>query len=309
MSTISLGGGVRKGLTLKQRRAISGYLFVSPFLIGFLLFFLAPFIRSITFSLGEISMGPDGYILDYVGFRNYTDAFVVDPEFRQILTDAVVRMVTDVPIIIIFSFFAATLLNQAFFGRSFARSVFFLPVILSAGVIASIEANDVVLNLIQDPARDANSYGGMLSTFDVETILIRSRLHPAFVGYITGAIDRIYQVITDSGVQILIFLAGLQSIPKSLYEASTMEGATGWENFWKITFPMVSPLILVNAIYSVIDSFTKSTNEAITFIRDVGFQEARFAYSSALSWIYFLCVAIFLALVALIFRRRVFYHT
>jgi ABC-type sugar transport system permease subunit len=308
VSTIDVAR-TRKGLTLRQRRAIFGYLFVSPFIVGFVLFFLSPFIRSIIFSLGDIDMGPDGYILNYVGFTNYSDAFLVDPDFRQELTTAVVRMVTDVPIIIIFSFFAATLLNQAFVGRSLARSIFFLPVILSAGIIATIEQNDVVLSLIQDPGQDANSYGGLLATFDVETNLVTSRLHPAFVGYIIGAIDRIYQVITDSGVQILIFLAGLQSIPASLYEASNMEGATGWENFWKITFPMVSPLILVCALYSVIDSFTRSTNTVITFIQETAFEEARFAYSSALSWIYFLCVALFLIVIMLIFRRRVFYHT
>lgn len=299
-------GSKNRGLNLRMKRNIVGYAFISPFLTGFLLFFLSPIIRSFIFSFQTLSMGPHGFDSTPAGFSHYAYAFSVDPQFRQILVGAVMEMLTNVPIIIIFSFFAATLLNQAFRGRFLARAIFFLPVILVSGIIGRIEQNDVVLQMMQDPTRDVQSFG--LISFNLETILLESKLHPALVNYVFLAIDRIYQVISDSGVQILIFLAGLQSIPPSLFEASNIEGATSWENFWKITFPMVSPLILVNALYSIIDSFTKSDNQVMQFIHDKAFANAQFGYSSALSWTYMAVIIVLLAVIGLIYRRRVFYH-
>lgn len=283
-----------------------GYLFISPFLIGFILFFLSPLIRSFIFSLNELYLGPRGLESVWYGFKHYSYAFTVDPEFRQILVDSIIEMVTNVPIIIIFSFFAATLLNQYFKGRFLARAIFFLPVILASGVIGRIEQNDVILQMMRNPTEEVRDLG--LLSFNIETILLEARLHPSFVEYIFLAIDRIYQVINDSGVQILIFLAGLQSISPSLFESAEVEGATGWESFWKITFPMVSPLILVNTIYSIIDSFTKSENEVMQFMHERAFAMAKFGYASALAWIYLAVIALLLVIIGLFYRKRVFYY-
>ena len=295
-----------KSLGLSHKKNMVGYAFISPFLLGFVLFFIRPLIQSIIFSVNDLTVTPDGLQYDFIGWGHYSYAFLVDPEFRQILVQSIIDMLTNVPIIIIFSFFAATLLNQNFKGRFLARAIFFLPVILASGIIAQIESNDAILQMMQNPADDAANLG--LMTFDIEDLLRNSRVPPQFAEYVILAIDRIYQVINDSGVQILIFLAGLQGIPSSLFEAAKVEGATAWESFWKVTFPMVSPLILVNMIYSIIDSFTKADNELMEFIHDKAFVLAKFGYASALSWIYMGVIVLLLIIIGLFYRKRVFYH-
>jgi len=293
-------------LTLTKKKELAGLAFISPFIVGFLMFFLSPLIRSLIFSFSALSLGPDGFFLENVGFRHFHDAYLVDPQFRQILSASIGDMLSNIPILIIFSFFAASLLNQSFRGRFLARAIFFLPVILTAGIIRRIEMNDVIMQMMQNPAENAMNLG--LLNFDVESILVQSKLPPEFVNYILLAIDRIYQVINDSGVQILIFLAGLQSIPPALFEAAKVEGATAWECFWKVTFPMVSPLVLVNLIYSIIDSFTKADNEMMIFIHNKAFANAQFGYSTALSWIYMLHIVLYLLIIGALFRKKVFYY-
>ena len=149
---------------------------------------------------------------------------------------------------------------------------------------------------------------GAVRALELRTLLLETRLHPRFVGYIIDAVDRLYEIVKASGVQILIFLAGLQTISPSLYEASTMEGATGWENFWKITFPMISPLILVNTVYTVIYSFTNPNNPVMEIIKNTAFAESRFGFSSAIAWVYFLVILGILGILIGVISRWVFYH-
>uniref|UniRef100_A9U874 Predicted protein n=1 Tax=Physcomitrium patens TaxID=3218 RepID=A9U874_PHYPA len=194
-------------------------------------------------------------------------------------------MVINVPLIVIFSLFLAVLLNQRFVGRAIARSIFFLPVILASGVIANLETSSLVQAINEQNAGGAVSG---LGTSELTRIMVNSGVSDNIVAYLTSAVDRIYQIVSQSGVQILIFLAGIQSVSPQLYEASKIEGATGYEAFWKITLPMVSPLILVNVIYTVIDSFSRS--EMTTLIRETGFTNFNFGLSSAMAWIYFLAI-------------------
>lgn len=136
--------------------------------------------------------------------------------------------------------------------------------------------------------------------------MLQAGVSETIVNYLTGAVDRIYEIVSQSGVQILIFLAGIQTISPQLYEASKMEGATGYEAFWKITFPMVSPLILVNMIYTIIDSFSR--NELTDLIKTTGFVQFDFGLSSAMAWIYFLAISIILLISTYFVSRKVFYH-
>ncbi len=296
----------KKQLTLAKKQAILGYLFISPFLIGFVTFFAAPFIQSIIYSMSDFNIYPDRYELVHVGFKNFHRAFFIEPNFRRLLFEAIQRMILDVPIIIIFSFFAANLLNQKFKGRTIARAFFFLPVILTSGLIVSLEQSDVLLNIARQ-GKDNQDSIGLLSSGQLRDYLMQIRINPTMINYITNAIDHIYSVVIASGVQILIFLAGLQSIPNSLFEASKVEGATSWENFWKITFPLISPLILVNVIYSIIDSFTNVSNLVISEIQKQ-FTSFNIGYSSALAWIYFAIVITILAILYTVISKRVFYY-
>ncbi|MCU9612636.1 sugar ABC transporter permease [Caldibacillus lycopersici] len=295
-------------LSLSQQRAGLGYLFISPFLIGFILLFITPLFQSLLYSFSNLNVTSTGYTLDFVGLTNYNQVLRVDPNFIPSLITTILQMVTKVPIIIIFSFFAASLLNQKFKGRGFARSIFFLPVILTSGIILSMETSDLLLSSAQQVAEEeltAGAMGSGLQFLQFRQLLFSINMPPMFINFIVLAVDQIYEIVIASGVQILIFLAGLQSIPLSLYEASTMDGATAWENFWKITFPMVSPLIIVNSVYTVINTFTSPDNEMMSMIQSTIFSQSKFGFGSAMAWIYFLAIAIILAIMSAILLKLV----
>lgn len=303
--------GEKRHLSLEQEKSLIGYAFISPFLIGLIVFFIFPIVRSIVFSFNELEVTSTGYKLNYVRFENFKKAFLVDPDFRRILLESIQQMLGDVPLIVIFSFFAATLLDKEFKGRSLARAIFFLPVILTSGVIIAMENSDMLINMAKESFAEetiSGSTGSGMQALELRQLLLQTRMDPRFIGYITRGIDNIYQVITSSGVQILVFLAGLQTISPSLYEAAVVEGATGWEKFWKITFPMISPLILVNVVYSIVDSFTNPTNEMMEAIMHSAFKESAYGYSSAMAWIYFITIMFILVVIIKLISKWVFYQ-
>lgn len=308
MGLFHVVNGKRK-LTLRGKEAVAGYLFAIPFLVGFFGLFLPMLIKSVSFSLSNMAVGKDGYVLTKAannGLEHYIRALTIDPKFNLQLIGAVKDMAVNVPLIIIFSFFAANLLNQKFRGRGIARSIFFFPVILTSGIVLGIESSDLLQTTLGPE--------GMLSADDANTVfnvagflLNYTNLPAGIVMYLSKAVLGIYDIVISSGVQILIFLAGLQGISPSLYEASNMEGATAWENFWKITFPMISPLILVNSIYTIIDSFTSANNELMQTIKSTIFTDVKYGYGSAMAWIYFIIIAVIIGIVGGIIGKRVFY--
>ena len=289
-------------LSLKNKKLVYGYFFVSPFLIGFLLFFLYPLIQSLIFSLSDLRISSEGFNLTFIGLENFQTALLVNPEFNRVLTEVTLRTLMNIPAVIIFSFFAATLINQKFKGRLLARIIFFLPVILTAGVIIRMEQVDVM-----HQAMLGSEGSGVLVSATVQNILVQLRLPAWFTGYIINIMDQVPEIINFSGIPILIFLAGLQSIPSSLYEASNIEGATAWENFWKITFPLLSPLFMTNIIYIIVDSFTSPYNPMLAFIQDMTWSGGGYGLSAAMSWLYFITIIIILGITAGIISKRVFY--
>ncbi|WP_221226243.1 carbohydrate ABC transporter permease [Paenibacillus endophyticus] len=292
-----------KQRTYAQQKALWGFLYVLPWLLGFLFFFLIPLFYSLQYSFSSIKADSKGMTIEFIGFANFIEALTVNTNFNRTLVESIVNMVVNVPLIVIFSLFLAVLLNQKFVGRAIARSIFFLPVILASGVIASLEATSLVQAI-----NEQNASGGFFSagTIGMANMMIRSGLNEDIVMYLMDAVERIYQIVSQSGVQILIFLAGIQTISPQLYEASKIEGATGYEAFWKITFPMVSPLILVNVIYTIIDSFSR--NNMTDLIKETGFTTFNFGLSSAMAWIYFLAIMVILFISTYFVSKRVFYQ-
>ncbi len=281
-----------------------GFIYVLPWLIGFIFFFFVPLISSLRFSLSKVEANSGGIIVNFIGFKNYVEALTVNTSFNRILTESITNMVVNVPLIVIFSLFLAVLLNQKFVGRTLARAIFFLPVILASGVIMALDSTSLV-----QAVNDSNAGGpvvGGLRSFELSMMMEDAGVNESIINYLTGAVDRIYQIVSQSGVQILIFLAGIQTISPQLYEASKMEGATGYEAFWKITFPMVSPLILVNVVYTIIDSFSR--NAMTDLIKETGFTAFNFGLSSAMAWIYFLAVSLILLISSYLISRKVFYY-
>lgn len=292
-------------MSLHERRALWGWVFIAPWIIGFAFFFMFPLIQSLIYSFSELTLTTTGMTLEFNGLANYIEALTVNVDFNRTLIEVVVNMLVNVPLIVIFSLFVAVLLNQQFKGRMLARAVFFLPVILASGAIYSIESGDFLQNLIAGAGGEDAVQTGFRS-FQLELLLLDAGINEYIVEYLTGAVDRIYEIVSASGVQILIFLAGLQSISPQLYEVAKIEGATGYEAFWKITFPLISPLILTNIIYSIIDSFTD--NDMTTLLQETAFDQFNFGLSGAMAWMYFLVITIILLISTYFVSRKVFYQ-
>ncbi|MCL6460058.1 MAG: sugar ABC transporter permease [Gorillibacterium sp.] len=298
---------MRMKLTLTRKRSLLGLLFISPWLLGFLFLFLKPLVESIRFSFNHLIIEPGGYKLEFAGWANFKDALFVDASFNRILTESITGMGIDVPLILFFSLFSAVLLNQKFHGRALARAIFFLPVILASGAISAAEASGLI-NLVGN-ATVAEEMGQAASQFNIMSlvkILVEIGFPLSITDYLVGAIMQIYDIISNSGVQILIFLAALQSVPSSMYEVAKMEGATAYESFWKITFPMVSPLIMTNIIYTIIDSFSDS--QITQTIYETAFKTQNFGLSAAMSWIYTLIISAILIAIGYAVSKRVFYQ-
>ncbi|MEZ0536509.1 carbohydrate ABC transporter permease [Caldicellulosiruptoraceae bacterium PP1] len=298
----------KRRVSLESRQAIAGRLFVYPWVIGFLLFFAKPFVQSFLYTFKEIDFQQaGGYTEKFIGKENYIEALTNDSTLIDYLARTIPSIIIDVPLIIMFSLFIAVLLNQKFFGRSIVRGAFFLPVVVTSGVLIYV----IRTNSIDQFARHAGSAMAMqnpfLNNLDFKAILMQLTSNVAFLQPLIDAMDRIYEIIWKSGVQILIFLAGLQSIPSYLYECADVEGATKWESFWKITVPMLSPIIMVNIIYTIIDSFTDYSNDVLRYILTLAFTNIRLTYSATVAWIYFAIIVVILGIVAAIASRRVFY--
>ncbi|MDQ8734557.1 sugar ABC transporter permease [Paenibacillus sp. LHD-38] len=295
-----------KKLSLEQKNRYYGLYFILPWFVGFLFLFMIPLLSSFRYSLSNLQVTDDGFSLEFIGLSNYREALLSHESYVRILTESVMNIGVNTPLIIIFSLFFAVLLNQKFRGRVLARAIFFLPVILASGIIASIENGDLMQSVVQS-ANDTTGGGlSVMKNLELTVILVESGINITFVEYLTGAVSRIYEIVSQSGVQILIFLAGLQSISPSLYEAAKIEGSTGYESFWKITFPMISPLILTNLVYTIIDSFI--SDETSRLVVDTAFKSFDFGLSAAMAWMYFAVIALVLWITTSIVSRKVFYQ-
>ena len=292
---------------LQKRKAIAGYLFILPFIIGFLAFMVKPFFQSLYMSLCDVQVGPGGFTNVYWGLKNYIEAFTVDLNYTRLLTDELKKMLINVPAIIVFSFFAALLLNQEFKGRAFVRGVFFLPVILSSGVILGVEYDNPIMSQMRDVI-EAEGATGVSITDTIKNILNVSGVGNSLFQKVFQIIDGIYDVVLASGIQIIIFLSGLQTISKSMYEAASIEGCTSWESLWKITFPMISPLLLVNLVYSIVDFCMRTDNQVIRKIQDIMLGKLQYGPASAMAWVYFGIVMAIIGLMSLILSKVVYYY-
>ena len=253
-----------------------------------------------------------GYDLAFVGIQNYYQLLAVDPTYRQVLLEAIWNMIINVPIAVVFSFFIASILNQKFRGRGLVRGIFFLPVLISSGIYLRLASVDQMTNMMQ---QGASSSGGYAEDQDFDVILMDVQM-PVMNGYeATRAIRAMNRtdakcvpIVAMSAIPIIIFLADFQSISPSIFEASYIEGATGWEVFWKISFPMVSSQILVCVVYTIIDSFTSSSNVMINLVHQTSFTSFNFGLGSAMVWIYMVIIFAIIGLIFAILNKHIFYY-
>jgi len=283
-----------KKLTITQRKKVNGYLFISPWLIGLILFFLHPFLQSLRLSFSKITKFA-GFHMKWVGLENYARAFLWDVDFLPMFGTVVKDTFINTIMIVVFSLMIAILVNKKIKFRGFFRGAFFLPVLLGTGYVM-----EQLLGInAEGPAMEMARGITMPEEF-------MRYLDPIVVSVLSGFLNRITYVLWKSGVQIILFLAGLQGISSSLYEAARVDSATEWEMFWKITLPMISPVILLNVIYTIIDSFTDTSNPIVDYVLDIGFTKSQFEYSAAISWIYFIFVLFVCGIVYFVMRNKVY---
>ena len=306
----------RKIASLDRRKARAGWFFILPFIIGFVIIYLPMVYESIVLSFSKLDMtgaSGVGYATEFVGWENYHEALSVDPDFVKTLVSGLGQLAFDIPAILIFSLFMAVMLNQKAAGRGAFRAIFFIPVILSTGIMETIAAADIMNDYMEntsgiDDGSGQSTADQLVSSMDLQKLFANMKVGTELVDYVTKAINNIYGIVNRAGVQMLIFLSGLQSISPAIYESCKIDGATAWETFWKITFPMISPMILVNGVYTIIDSFTTESNAVMSYISSVYIEPEGRVLSSAMAWIYFLIVIVIVAVIASILSAFVFYQ-
>lgn len=288
-------------LTIEGRKAMTGRLFVTPFYIGFIFFFLYSLFQSLRFAFGNVKFVAGGFDIETVGFKNFIYIFTVDPDFNKNLLSATTSLLYKVPVVIIASLFFAIILNSKFRGRTLIRAIFFLPVIIASGVVMEIINSDTFATSLITASEGMESTVSATS-YGLTSLLIDMGLNSKIVEYFSYISSNLYDLMWRTGIQMIIFLAALQSISPALYEASSIEGASAWENFWMVTFPMIVPMILVNVVYTIIDTFTDSANIVMDQIAQE-FSTQQYHRAAAMSWAYFLIIGIVLAIVLFLFSR------
>jgi len=302
----------KRSLSLRGKEILSGYLFISIWIVGFLGFFVLNFAKVIQFSFNEIVFDSHagGYSLVFVGLDNFKNIFLENADFNQQFTESMLNMLIDVPLILIFSLIIALMLNRKMKFRGMFRVIFFLPVILAAEAVDSAMEQALMaimggVSNIPDEVREGMESGGVSVMYLIRTFS-QFGIPVEIIEYLADAISRIYNIIRDSGVQIIIFLAALQSVPSSLYEVAKIEGATAYETFWKITFPMVSPLILTNAIYTIVAMYAKS--EVVQLAYTNAFNLMNFGVGSAMSVVSSLTTCLILMVIGFLMSKRIYYR-
>ncbi|MHB1454248.1 MAG: carbohydrate ABC transporter permease [Saccharofermentanales bacterium] len=300
-------GNKRKGSDLKKKQQRAGYVFVAPVIVGLAFIFLPIILQTFTFSLFRPVVTKDGYDYLYIGLSEYIKLFTQDTWYLQNLVLSIRMVAVDFASILIFSFFVAVILNKKFRGRGFARVLFFLPVVISAGIISKLEIGDLLTSSMNQMSGADTGVINAMASMDLIAMIRKLSVNGILTEFIIGAVSGIYNIVVSSGVQILVFIAGLQSIPVHLYEAAHVEGCSAWESFWKITLPMISPLILVSGLYTVIDSCSKPANVIMTQVLHQTTM-GNYSYSSTMALVYFTLVSLMMGMVFLFVRKLIFYQ-
>ena len=301
----------------EKKKGLYGYGFIALWFIGTLWLFIMPVLTSLWYSLFntklldkagalEVGMTSAGIYTEWNGFYNFTKAFTIDTTFLPKLGTALGEILPNTIVIMIFSLFIAVILNQKFRGRTLARAIFFLPVLIATGPVISVINGDMTSQGVSDAAQFSTLFKTDLVTELMEFLGIYN-LNQTFTDIIKDITSGVLNLVWNSGIQILIFLSALQTIPPSAKEAASIEGATAWEFFWKITFPYISPMILSNLVYTVIDAFVSTDNVVMEYVLAQS-RNWEYGYSAALAWIYFAIVGACLGIICVIINRFVYYE-
>lgn len=292
-------------LTIEQRASLNGHLYVLPFYIGFILFFLTPIIKSVTYVFCNVSFDVSGVLTKFSGLDNLKYIFNTDLDFKGNLVASVTALLWKTPVILILSLLLAMIANINMPGKGVIRSVFFLPVIISSGVVlTTIREDDIAGLMMQGSVVSAN--GSVLTSNSLATMLEQAGLSISIVNLFINISNNIFDLLFNCGIPMLIFLSGLQGISPSLYEASSVEGATAWDDFWKITLPMIMPVMLINLVYIIVDNFSSSTNRVMKQVLS-SVELLKLGEASAMVWVFCVIIAaIFIVFFAIANKFKIF---
>lgn len=282
-----------KTFSLERKRARYGYLFTLPLILGLAFIFIPNIVQTVLYSLNETVIDGSGYTLEWIGLKYYIKAFAGDAKFLQYMLSSLGELLVQVPVILIFSLFMAMVLNQKFKGRVVARAIFFLPLVLSTGIISRVEASTQLDSLMS--MRDALE--GMQGTrFDLSQLLLSMNFNATLSDIVVSAATGIKDIVNASGMQIFIFLAAFQQIPVSVYEEAQVEGCSKWVLFWKVVIPMTAKQILVAGVYTVVDVFTRTDGVLFTYIHEMAYTNNQYSYAMAMYLVYAMGLGIMMAI-------------
>ena len=288
----------RRNQGITKLKSRYGLLFVTPWLIGFVLFFAMPAIQSILYSFSDVQLTGEGLQISLVGLKHYRYALLENPNYVTNMWSSVGTILYSLPFILLISLVLALILNQKFRGRLFFRALFFLPVIISTGIVLNLMFLTTGSDMTGASASESLT-GNMFSVADVISVL---NLPAVISDYVEQVINSIFDLIWSSGIQIVLFIAGLQAIPASLYEASRVEGATKWEEFWFITFPMLSQVTLLVALFTMVEQLTSSRKALVSQLFQL-MKAGLYDETSAVLWAYFVIVGAVMGLVLGLYNR------
>lgn len=289
---------IKKHRGIEELKNRYGHMFTLPWLIGIIIFFIIPLVQSVWYSFAKISVVENGIETKFIGLDNYKQIIQADPNYTKWLSSGITSFFYTLPLIILVSMVLAMLLNQKFVGRLFFRALYFLPVIIASGVVMTL--------VFQTTSSDMGSMGVSdtytSNMFSVDDIIGWLQVDGKVAEYVILVINKIFDLVWQSGIQTVLFLAGLQSIPSSLYEASRVEGATKWEEFWFITFPMLSQVTLLVAVFTMVEIMTNTRSSIISNIYKM-MSSGIYDETSAMIWFYFLVGGGLMALVLFLYNR------
>lgn len=294
---------VKKPMKFQTTQKINGYVFLLPWIIGFLLFFLMPMINTIIYSFNEVGVAEAGGMeMVYRGIANYIDLFnkelsTQNQQFTRVFAEENSNIVMNTPLIVVFSLFSALLVNANYKGRDVVRVIFFLPIVLGISIVTT---------LVTTTGGDVTGVTAVAteeSGFIMKLLTSYTFLPKDVISFVMGVVSDISSIISKAGVQTLLYLAALQGISPSLYEVAKIEGATTYEVFWKVTFPIVGSITLFNFVYTFVDLFLDSSiaKEVYAF----AFQKNNIGVGSALSVVYMFDVLAILVVMVLILTKVV----
>lgn len=288
----------KKNAGIVALKARYGMICVSPWILGLVLFFILPVIQSVIYAFCNVSLDSNGMKMSFAGFKNFNYILSENADYMDYILQAVIKFSYSFPVILVISLIIALMLNQNFKGRVFFRALYFLPVIIASGAVLGTilsSQNAGVGNIEADESISLS----MINTVD----LINSfGLPNAISEYVVQILNGITSLIWNCGIQIVLFISGLQTIPPLLYEVSKVEGATKWEEFWFITFPMLSRIMVLVGVFTMVEEMTSQSNQVMKQAYKF-MQSQYYGESSAMLWFYFVIIGAIMSIVILLFYR------